>query len=287
MTSSMEDGIIKLQMSNKPRTKVYGVDFSGAKNACKKIWISEGVIQDNNLLINNCWQISDFLDNNQKKDRYSCHTVLKDFIAENINVVFGLDVPFGVPETIMDGYDWKYYTKNFAYMFNSPEGFRNSCLRKTGFKELKRNTDIDKKAPFCVYNLRLYKQTFYGIRDIIYPLIRENQVSIPPMESLNNEKSWLIEICPACTLKQKQLYIPYKGKTEKEQKSRMKIVEYFNSRFNLSPKVKESAIKDKEGDALDSVIATIATYNALDKISNPCFMKNIPNIYKKEGYTFT
>jgi hypothetical protein len=282
----MEDEIIKLQMSNIPRTKVYGVDFSGAKNACKKIWISEGVIQDTNLLINNCWQISDFLDNNQKKDRYSCHTALKDFIAENTNAVFGLDVPFGVPETIMDGYDWEYYTKSFAYMFNSPEDFRNSCLRKTGFKELKRCTDIDKKAPFCVYNLRLYKQTFYGIRDIIYPLIRKNQVSIPPMESLNNGKSWLIEICPACTLKQKQLYIPYKGKTEKEQKSRAKIIEYFNSRFYLSPNVKESAIKDKEGDALDSVIATIATYNALDILSNS-FMRSIPNIYKKEGYTFT
>lgn len=273
-------------MSGTTKQKIYGVDFSGAKKACQKIWISEGIIHRDNLLINNCWRISDFLDDKQKKDRYSCHTILKDFIANNSDTIFGLDVPFGVPNPLIENNDWKSFIQKFPLHYKTPEDFRDSCRKKTGYNELKRCTDIEKKAPFCVYNLRLYKQTFYGIRDIIHPLVEENHASILPMQYPEMGKPWLIEICPACTLKQEKLYIPYKDKTEKEYNSRSKIVGHFGSIFKLSSKVKESAIEDTEGDALDSVIASVATYNALNTLTDSEFVKNLPNIYKKEGYTF-
>lgn len=274
-------------MSDTTKQMVYGVDFSGAKNACQKIWISEGFIHGDNLTINNCWQISDFLDDKQKKDRYSCHTVLKNFITSNYDAIFGLDVPFSVPEYLIGNNNWKRFIRKFPSQYNTPEDFRDSCRRKTSYKELKRRTDTDKKAPFCVYNLRLYKQTFYGIRDIINPLAEGNHASILPMQYPEMEKPWLIEICPACTLKHEKLYIPYKGKTEKEYNSRTSIVEHFDSIFKLSSNVKKSAIEDSEGDALDSVIASVATYHALDTLKDTRFIKDLPDIYKKEGYTFT
>ncbi|MFP4654550.1 MAG: hypothetical protein ACLFMM_02555 [Methanohalobium sp.] len=273
-------------MSNTTKQKVYGVDFSGAENACQKIWISEGTINGDDLLINNCWQISDFLDDKQKKDRNSCHNILKDFIANNSDAIFGLDVPFGVPGSLTGNNNWKSFIRKFPSQYKTPEDFRDSCRKKTRYKELKRFTDIDKKAPFCVYNLRLYKQTFYCIRDIINPLIEGNYVSILPMQYPEMEKSWLIEICPACTLKQEKLYNPYKGKTKKEHVSRAGIVEYFSSIFKLSSKVKKLAIEDIEGDALDSVIALVATFRALNTLSDFKFLRDLPGIYKKEGYTF-
>jgi len=34
-----------------PPQHIYGIDFSGAQDAGKKIWIAEGVVKDDSLLI--------------------------------------------------------------------------------------------------------------------------------------------------------------------------------------------------------------------------------------------
>ena len=39
--------------------RIYGVDFSGAKDAGKKIWIAEGVVKGDSLLIEDCFRARD------------------------------------------------------------------------------------------------------------------------------------------------------------------------------------------------------------------------------------
>ena len=37
-----------------PPHHIYGIDFSGAQDAGKKIWIAEGVVKTDSLLIEDC-----------------------------------------------------------------------------------------------------------------------------------------------------------------------------------------------------------------------------------------
>jgi len=39
-----------------PRHHIYGIDFSGAKDAGKKIWIAKGIVKWETLLIEDCFR---------------------------------------------------------------------------------------------------------------------------------------------------------------------------------------------------------------------------------------
>jgi len=43
-----------------PPQHTYGIDFSGAQDAGKKIWIAEGVVKGDSLLIEDCFRARDF-----------------------------------------------------------------------------------------------------------------------------------------------------------------------------------------------------------------------------------
>ncbi|MCG7851722.1 MAG: hypothetical protein MIO92_04295, partial [Methanosarcinaceae archaeon] len=143
----------------------------------------------------------------------------------------------------------------------------------------------ESKAPFCAYNLWLFKQTYFGIRDVLHPLVQGRLACILPMQSCEKGRPWVLEICPASTLKHEGIYIPYKGKTEVKKQSRSRILEYLSTRgVVVSPEVVEIAIKDSKGDALDSVIAAFATYRALQEPKK--LTTKVPDIYIKEGHIF-
>ena len=42
-----------------PPQHIYGIDFSGAQDAGKKSWISEGVVKTDSLLIEDCFRARD------------------------------------------------------------------------------------------------------------------------------------------------------------------------------------------------------------------------------------
>ena len=75
-----------------PRHHIYGIDFSGAKDAGNKIWIAKGIIEENTLLIEDCFRARDLQDSGNELD--ICLPALKDFIKEHQDAAFGLDFPF-------------------------------------------------------------------------------------------------------------------------------------------------------------------------------------------------
>lgn len=269
------------------KSLIYGVDFSGAEDACKKIWICKSIVTKDGIKIEDCWNLKS-LNGNRKIDRDRCFEKLKDFIAENKDAAFGLDFPFGLPKIIVDENNWIKFTEKFPENYNDPEEFRQKCkdkaLVKTRKKELKRDTDIEADSPFCPYNLRLYKQTYYGINNVLRPLVRKGSAKILPMEGRENSKSWVLEICPASTLKDLNLYFTgYKGKGNTSKELREKILIRLKKEkhvIEIDPKVWEFSLENEDGDALDSVIAAIATYRGL--CSNP----GLDDIYKLEGHIY-
>lgn len=262
---------------------VYGIDFSGARDAGRRIWIARGIIEEAGLFVTECFQAKDLPGSGEDRER--CHRALREFINKQKDSIFGMDFPFGLPKTLVEEGSWEEWVLAFKDLYASPEQFRGLCTVTSGGKELKRLTDVEKRTPFSPYNLRLYRQTFFGIKDVLGSLITDSAVSILPMQKPVPGKSWVIETCPASTLKREGLILPYKGEGEKKRSAREKILGCMQNTGIL--KIKKSAlhstiIDNRDGDALDSVIAAFAAFRALR--GGLTFEKNSP--YALEGWVY-
>jgi len=266
------------------RRVVHGVDFSGARDAGKKIWIAHGIIQEDVLLITECFQAKDLPDSG--RDREQSFKALREFINKQKDSIFGLDFPFGIPKSLVKEESWKKFVSSFEDIYTTPEEFRRLCKSRSEGKELKRFTDIEAKTPFSPYNLRLYRQTYFGIRDMLGPLIRNDKICALPMQKPLPDRAWVLEICPASTLKKENLSLPYKGRGETKRTARVKILDGIKKTEVLN--IKKSALRskileDRGGDALDSVIAAFATFRALK--NGFAFDKSSP--YNLVGWVYT
>jgi hypothetical protein len=244
---------------------VCGVDFSGAQDAGKKIWIACGGILDDLILISECFPAKDLSCSGQQRDQ--AISALRAFIRKKRDCVFGLDFPFGIPRALILEENWEEWLAAFPERYTSPEGFERQCRLASNGKELKRATDVETKTPFSPYNLRLYRQTYFGVRDVLGALVREKAVCVLPMQKCQDEKPWAIEICPAATLKIKNLSFPYKGSGRDRMASRGKILRGMEKTGVLKVRktsVRKRIVEDKGGDALDSLIAAYATFKALN-----------------------
>lgn len=269
-----------MQDSQDHPRRVHGVDFSGAANAGKKIWITSGVIEDCALRIEDCRRAEALP--RSRKDRDQCLTALRDFIRREHASVFGLDFPFALPRELIKENSWEDFVLSFPDRYPNPEEFRKTCRAGAHNRELRRVTDKESDTPFSPYNLRLYRQTYFGIRDVLGPLVQDHLVCVLPMQSVLPGRPWILEVCPASTLKRQNLYKPYKGGSKKHYAARMRILEALEGTGVLpvpEPTLRPSILDNRDGDALDSVIAAFATFRAL---RNPACNEN----YALEGYVF-
>ncbi|MBW2030983.1 MAG: hypothetical protein JRH06_14420 [Deltaproteobacteria bacterium] len=189
--------------------EIYGVDFSGARDAGERIWIAEAVIEAKALIVQNCFRAESLPGGGKEPEK--CLPALRKFMTDRPGALFGLDFPFGMPRELVQERSWEDFIHAFPKRYRAPGHFRDTCLRRSSNRELKRLTDIQNQAPFSPYNLRIYRQTYYGIREILYPLVRDNLASIIPMQSEEEGQPRVMEICPAATLKREGLYGRYKG----------------------------------------------------------------------------
>lgn len=189
---------------------------------------------------------------------------------DGVPVAYGMDFPFTLPRRLLGDKSWGEFILSFEARFADPEEFRTWCRKLDNGRERKRRTEKQAEVPFAAYNLRLYRQTFYGIRDILGPLVRDEQVWVPPMQKPDLDRPWLLETCPASALKRLDLYAPYKGREKGRRQQRRAILAALLDREDLSlseESLREVLIENTGGDALDSLIAAaIAFWNAPDPI---------------------
>jgi hypothetical protein len=243
---------------------VCGVDFSGAQDAGKKIWVACGGILDDVILISECFPAKDLPGSGLRRDQ--AIDALRAFIRKQRHSVFGLDFPFGIPRVLVPEESWEEWLGAFPERYTSPEGFKRLCHLASNGKELKRATDVETKTPFSPYNLRLYRQTYFGVSDVLGALVREKAVCVLPFQKPQGARPWIIEICPASTLRKEGLGFPYKGSGMKRRAAREKILTSMEKTGAVKvgkSSVRKRIIEDRGGDALDSVIAAYATFKAL------------------------
>ncbi|MBW1690042.1 MAG: DUF429 domain-containing protein [Deltaproteobacteria bacterium] len=266
-----------------PRRWVCGVDFSGARDAGERIWIARCSIGEDALHVSDLFQAK-YLPGSGKERKLS-HRALASFIGEQKDAIFGLDFPFSLPRDLVYGKTWEEFVLTFGKAFRSPEDFRERCRSEASGRELKRTTDIVSRTPFSPYNLRVYRQTYFGIRDVLAPLIRADLARILPMQQPRDGKAWVLEICPASTLTREQLRAPYKGRAEVRRTARIKILQALEKRLQLGVATsvgRSNIAEDCGGDALDSVIAAYAAFRA----SRNSFACDAAFPYEREGWVY-
>lgn len=252
--------------SDRSPASIFGVDFSGATDAGQRIWVAGGTPIHHES--GDEFHVTMLL---QAKDlpggavgRVEALRALRNFIDSQKGAVFGLDFPFSLPRQLIGQRTWTEFITEFPRRYRDPESFRAASLQAAQGREWRRACDREARTPFSAYNIRLYRQTYYGIRDLLAPLVEAGKVVVLPMEVAWGTLPRIIEICPASTLKSiPDLYIAYKGRDEPHRAQRAAILEGLSVQaLRVIPAVAERAIHDAGGDALDSIIAAFSTWQA-------------------------
>lgn len=249
-------------MRQSVRQTIIGVDFSGAMLAGEKIWIATANPKAGVLTIESLQRASELP--NGAVERDVALAALVEYLKQFPNAACGLDFPFSLArENFGTEYsswrDWLFSLENFS----DAETFRQS------FSGARRRTDIAGKAPFSPLNHRLFRQTFFGIRHVLFPLAQGGARGLPfdaPDENALRENAlWLLEICPASLLKREKLYLSYKGKSDLQRENRARILEAFVSKapLEINQAMSTRVVEDTEGDALDAVLAAVSIFRAL------------------------
>ena len=269
------------------KLRAIGIDFSGARDAGRRIWIAEGSIgAGNRLQLKDCRPA--FRRLNCGSSRAEALPALATWIADQDDAVIGCDFPFALPACAVDESNWHDFVRNFR-RHETADAFRSVMRHRhadADRREPKRRTDLPENAatPWNPWNIRLYRQTYAGIGSLLAPLL--GRVAIVPFDRPANGRPLLVETCPASSLKQLGLYRShggYKGAGADCRRQREHLIEALGDLrlVVLSPTLRSDIVSDRGGDALDSVIAATGAVAAL-----PLIAENVGYDEPIEGWVY-
>ncbi|MDZ7746308.1 MAG: DUF429 domain-containing protein [Halobacteriales archaeon] len=249
----------------------HGIDFSGAANPGEDIWLASARSTDDGVRIEACESAGDRFD---ATGRAAVLSALREWLIE-LDGVAGLDVSFGLPRPLVPGdavESWPALLRWFAEEFADSDGKAMQADLKQRARasavdgiELKRQTDGPTGAS-SPYSFITRYQTLHGIRDVLAPLVLDDRVGVEPMDPTEVGPT-LCEIYPAATLR--ALGLPderYKGGTHTgEPERREEIVAGLREwGVAMGDDLAGRLIDESGGDALDSVVGTVAVARAVE-----------------------
>ena len=264
--------------------RILGIDFSGAVDAGRKIWIAEARHDlgkpDQPLKIDSCLPASDLPGSGTGPE--IAIAALARYITLDQSTVAGCDFPFGLPEVLVDAASWEDFIAQFPLRFPHHESYRDDNRQRTQLLEIRRHTDRIAATPFNSYNLRLYRQAWWGMARLLHPLVTAGVAIVAPQMSVVGLKPTIIEVCAACSLKHLNCYPAYKGRGKLHRKARQRILDYLIALHLLeppAPALRRLLLDNAGGDALDAVIGAVATAQA--DLAAP-----VDPLYRLEGRVF-
>ena len=167
-----------------------------------------------------------------------------------------IDAPIGLPESVLDAHrvppDWLAMAR-WMSSFDSARDWRRA-LRAVERKEQKRTCDRAAKAPLAPMNLRVFKQTWTAVCEILRPLAEEGLHIAPvhPTDSL----TILTEACPASVLERIGASSRgYKGADPVHRQRRSELCRMLLETGLVIPKPTiQHAERDAQGDVLDALL---------------------------------
>ncbi len=269
------------------RSHVFGVDFSGAATPGQNIWITEATRDDEQLRIEEMNAAVNRFGLKKSASRETVYTELRELVRSHSSAVFGFDFPFSLPEPLLsDINSWKAHVETFTERFDveTATAFRQYCVEtaeeETGDSGYVRRETDWRYAGQCPYQHQLVYQSYHGQRDLIAPLILEDEAKALPMQSRSDTHPWLIEVYPAATLSKLELYRQgYKNHPESPAR-RAQNIERLRNQGVLISEADAKTCRDNDN-AHDSLLAAVATLHALE--TNFGSEQNAPRI---EGQIF-
>lgn len=263
---------------------VVGVDFSGAKDAGRRIWIAEVRREDGERFLAAC-RPAEELDYGGRELHDALYG-LTMMLRTRPEAAVGIDVPLGLPAKLADATDWEGFVEAFPGRFDDADAFREACRDRDGGTEQRRVTDDEADAPWSPYNHRMYRQTYHALKDLVAPLVKGDRVRVLPMQAPDPDLPWVMEVCPACTLKDRGLAEPYKGRSADHREQRERILTEVAAAANLDvpEALRGDIVRDRPGDALDAVVAATIVDRVLDG-EGPRHV-DAGTAHALEGYTY-
>ncbi|MEF8808340.1 DUF429 domain-containing protein [Natronomonas sp.] len=258
---------------------VRGIDFSGAAEPGDDIWVAEGRLDGRTLAITSCRSAADRF---EVRGREAVLSSLVALLGDATGTT-GVDVSFGLPAALLPDNvaEWPDATRWFAETFAESDAptmreelkERGRASDESGV-ELKRRTDEAVRAN-SPYSFITYYQTLHGIRDVLAPLVAEDAVRVPPMQSPGTHN--VIETYPAGTLRRlRTVDGRYKESGEDAVERRAEILHVLESDrgdivVSLDDQTRETALQAPGADALDSIVAAAATARAVAMELEPVY----------------
>jgi Protein of unknown function (DUF429) len=246
------------------KKRIFGLDFSGARDAGRRIWLAEGRLSPDGLEILECLPAVELPGGGI--ERSAAISAVGRAISNMRNAIIGCDFPFSLPRDFIRAESWIDFIAGFDHL--DAFAFRAHCRRFSAGREPKRQTDLEAKTPWCAFNIRLYRQSFHGMAELLKPLVVEAKAAIVlPMQPTRAGRPWLIEVCPASALRHFGWRGSYKGPQLRSQRRRiLALLSEARLLKALPSSIAERAIDNSGGDALDSIIAALATARALREL---------------------
>lgn len=237
---------------------VFGIDFSGAKHAGRKIWLAQLRPAPEGAALVMLVQASAFWPGAASRDAVLPH--LRAFIAAQRGALFGMDFPISLAASMIPYPDWDAFVRHFDADYPNADALYRAG-QASG--QPRRHTDYDARTPFAPTNLRLFRQTYYGISQVLAPLAAAGAaVVLPCQPEPDDDRPRLLEICPASFLKARRLYFRYKGSSERARESRAAILTSLEWMGLTDAGRFPALLDDAQGDALDSLLAAFSALHA-------------------------
>lgn len=252
---------------------IRGVDFSGAAEPGDDIWIADGVWDGDRLAIRRCRSAGDAFDATSRE--YVLKRLRKHL--RSAPGTTGLDFSFGLPASLCpDAETWSEAVAAVAEEFADAgaDEMRETLKQRARASdadgvELKRRTDgaVGANSP---YSFITYYQTLYGIREVVAPLVADGRVAVPPMQPAGERN--LLEIYPAGTLRRLgTVDETYKDGAADARRRRETILDALveSTPLSLAEGIRNRAVEEPGGDALDSIVAAVAAARAVRRGFEP------------------
>ena len=232
-----------------------GIDWSGAARSGNKIWAALVKTNSNGVPVLqrvwrpfiNCTPVQVVRQFGPWLNKTEFHVAAADFcfgLASHHQAV-GMPlnrVPPGLATWVRENYG------------NEPLQFKNALA-----PELRRVTDSICSSPFAPTNLRMFRQTFWGIRSL-----EGLEIDILPWGNVTANKI-LIETLPAMLVR-RLIKGPcqYKqaGQPGNEQRASLLRALIQATKLEITEADKTLVVQDREGDAMDAILAAIAAGSA-------------------------
>ncbi len=225
--------------------RALGVDWSGSAQAGKKVWAARVAFDQPGARLARLWRPFHGLDAAGVAGGFAAWLAGEDFDVAGLDFCFGLSsghavagLPVGGPAALGP----------WLSRFAGPAAFKSALGQ-----ERKRETDRLRRSPFAPTNLRMFRQTYWGLRALA-------GVGLPILPWSGPAPRAVVEVLPAHVVAVLCPGCRYKGGTPQARTERQRLLATLAGacRLGVPPQDEQVILGDAEGDALDAVLAAVA-----------------------------